>query len=247
MAAENTLLNEDLQASINRFYPFLLEIRKRLLFLICLFFVFGITGFIYYERIITLVLSIFKLQGVNVVFTSPFQFINLAISCGLISGIIAIFPLIITQLFSFLKPALRLKEYRLIVSLLPVSIFLFVLGFSFGATMMKYMIGLFLAKSTNLNIGNLLDVSALLSTILLTSALMDLAFQFPVVLTILLRLKVIKHEFIARQRPFAYCAGLIFAALMPPTDLVSLLLLTLPLVFLFEITLLLNKVKIFKI
>lgn len=242
MATTDNALTDSLQENVNRFFPYLMEIRKRVLFLVSLFLVFGIFGFIYYEKIFVLIFKLLNLKNVNVVFTSPFQFVNLAVNSGIVLGIMAVFPLIIFQIISFLKPALRPKEYHSLLALLPVSLLLFVIGFAFGGMMMKYVIDIFLKKSVELNIGNMLDISSLLSNILNTSVLMGLAFQFPIVLTVLMRLKVIKHKVISRQRPYVYCAALIFVFLLPLTDLLSDFLLTLPLVFLFEITLILNKV-----
>ena len=242
MAAADYALADNLQENINRFFPYLVEIRKRVLFLFSLFLIFGVFGFVYYEKIIVFVLKLLRLQNVNVVFTSPFQFINLATNSGIVLGVTAVFPLIIFQVVSFLKPALRPKEYHSLLALLPISLLLFVTGFIFGGTMMKYVIDIFFKKSVELNIGNMLDISVLLSNILNTSALMGLAFQFPILLTVLMHLKVLKYKTIARQRPFVYCAILVFTLLLPPTDILSDFLLTLPLVFLFEITLILNKV-----
>jgi sec-independent protein translocase protein TatC len=107
---------------------------------------------------------------------------------------------------------------------------------------MKYVISLFYEKSVELQIGNYLDISFLLSKIVLTGILMGLAFQFPIVLTVLMRLKVVRYKDFVKQRIFAWSLSLIFAALLPPTDLLSLALLTLPLVMLFELTLILNRV-----
>lgn len=226
----------------NRYFPYLMEVRKRLFFIASIFLITSALGFIYYEKIITTSLGIFNLEGINIVFTSPFQFLELSINSGLLIGLIAAFPLIIVQCLSFLKPALKKTEFKLVISLLPLSIFLFVFGFIYGVYIMRYVLIVFYEKSLALDIGNFLDVSKFLSQILLTSALMGLAFQFPVVLTILMRLKVVKYEALTKQRLIAYSVSIIFAAFLPPTDLFSLALLTVPLVILFEITLLLNKV-----
>ena len=156
-------------------------------------------------------------------------------------GFLIIFPLILYQALAFLKPALRNKEYKLIVVLLPLSIILFLGGFAFGIGIMKYVIAIFYQKSVELQIGNLLDVELLLSKIVLTGLFMGLAFQFPIVMTILMRLRIVKYRVFASQRLFAYCFAIIFAALLPPTDILSLILLTLPLVILFEFTLILNR------
>lgn len=222
--------------------PFLVEIRKRLFFTLAIFLIASILGFIFYEKTTRLILPIFSIEGLNIVFTSPFQFVSLAINSGLLIGFIAVLPLLIIQLLAFLKPALSSKEYKTVILLLPISIFLFIGGFSFGAFIMKFMVALFYEKSLGLNIGNILDINRLLTSILLTATLMGIAFQFPIVLTILMRLKVVKYKSLVKQRLWAHVSVLLFAIILPPTDLLSLVLLFLPLAFLFEFTLLLNRI-----
>lgn len=65
------------------------------------------------------------------------------------------------------------------MTLLPISIILFTFGFAFGFLMMKYVVTIFYSKSVELNIGkNMLDISRLLSQILVTSTLWDWRFNF---------------------------------------------------------------------
>lgn len=225
-----------------RYLPFLVEIRRRLFFLASLFLVASAIGFIYYEKIIKFILTIFHFQGVNIVFTSPFQFINLAIQSSMLLGVIVIFPFIIFQIIAFLKPALRPKEYKNLLILLPLSIVLFITGFVYGVMIMRYTLELFYEKSVAIGVGNFLDVNVFLSDTLTTAMLLGLSFQFPLVLTFFLRTKLIKLHTIAKNRPFVYAFAVIFAVLLPPTDLLSLVLLFLPLAILFEMTLLLYKV-----
>ena len=224
-----------------KYYPFLIEIRKRLRFIIISFLASGLLGFICYERVITFSLEIFRLEGVNFAFTSPFQFINLAVSSGLAVGIIITLPLVLYQVFSFLKPALSKREYRFVITLMPLAILLFTVGFFYGVAVMKYIINLFYQNVLRLDITNLLDVSSFLSQIIATSSLMGVAFEFPIVLTALVNLNIISYHTIVSQRSLVYLICLVFAALLPPTDLLSLALLTVPLIFLFEATLKLNK------
>lgn len=231
----------ELDNSMAKYMPFLVEIRKRLFFTLAVFLIATILGFIFYEKTTRFVLALFSIQGLNIVFTSPFQFISLAVNSGLLIGFVAVLPLIIIQILSFLKPALSSKEYKTVVLLMPVSISLFIVGFSYGVTMMKYMVGLFYEKSLSLEVGNLLDINRLLSLILITAVLMGLAFQFPIVLTVLMRFKAIKYQTFVKQRIWAYTSALLFAVILPPTDILSLIFLFLPLAMLFEITLLLNK------
>jgi len=232
---------ENIQESFNKYFPYIMEVRKRLLFIAAIFVASGLFGFFYYEKIINIILSLLNFTGVNVAFTSPFQFFTLSINSGLLAGLIITFPLILWQVLTFIRPALTKKEYKIIVTLIPLTLVLFILGFFYGVAIMKYVIAIFYEKSVELNIGNLLDINLLLSKVIMTGVFMGLSFQFPIVLTMLMRLSVVKYKQFVKQRMLAYAVAVIFAAFLPPTDVLSLVFLTLPLVFLFELTLLLNK------
>jgi sec-independent protein translocase protein TatC len=233
---------DNIDRVVNKYYPYFLEIRKRIFLVVAVFLVGGFIGFFFYEKFILLISDLLQVPGVNIVVTSPFQFLNLALNASLIFGFVLAFPLIIAQVLGFLRPALTDDEYKKIIALIPIGFILFIIGFAYGAVMMRYVVFLFYEKSVELDIGNILDISMLLSKILITSTLMGIAFQFPIVLTILMRLRIVRFSDIQKQRALAWTASIFFAAFLPPTDLLSLALLTLPLVFLFETTLILNKV-----
>jgi len=232
----------DLKAVISKYSPFLAEVRRRILFTLSVFAISMFAGFIFYEKIIKFLIDALSLKGINIVFTSPFQFINLAIACGVATGLIIVFPLIIYQLLSFVRPALRQKEYKMVVGFLPFSGVLFLIGFSLGVLIMKWQIQIFLVRSVSLGIGNILDISRLLTTVLLTSALMGIGFQFPIILLILMRIGIIKHERLSKARPWIYLGSFIFAILLPPDSILADILLSLPLIVLFELTLILNRI-----
>lgn len=234
-------VTDDLDVAIVKYSPFISELRKRLLFTVAIFLIFSIVGFFYYENVVRLILSIFGLEGVNVVFTSPFQFFSLSLNIALLLGVIGILPMAIFQFLSFIKPALKRSEYKKVLFLLPISLLLFAIGFIFGALIMKYVVIIFYQKSVELSIGNLLDISKLLSQIVLTATLMGSAFEFPIVFTILMKLNIVNYKYFVKRRLWIYAFSLLFTIMLPPTDILSLILLFLPLVLLFELTLLLNK------
>ena len=233
--------SDEISDIISKYSPFFREIKKRFLVTLVVFILALIAGFVFYESIIRLIVNLLRLEGVNIVFTSPFQFLSLAMTSAMLVAIIIVFPLIIFQIVSFLKPALKRNEFKIILTFIPFSTVLFAFGFGFGLLIMRYIIEIFYQKSVELNIGNFLDISNLLSQVLITSALMGVAFQFPIFLTILIRLEIISYKFLENYRLWAYIGSLVFAAFLPPTDLLSLFLLCLPLVILFEATIILNK------
>lgn len=231
----------DLTVLKNQYSPFLKEAKKRILFIVYVFVITMFGGFFFYEKIIKFLISLLSLEGINIVFTSPFQFINLSISCGVATGLIVIFPLLVAQILSFLKPALKNKEYKTVIGFIPFALLLFLVGFVFGAVIMKWQIEIFLARSVSLGIGNVLDISRLLSTVLLTSALMGVGFQFPIVLLLLMRMGIIEHKQLGKKRKWIYLGSFIFALFLPPDSILADILLSLPLIILFEFTLILNR------
>lgn len=233
-------MNEN-QNKLNVYFPFLIEIRRRIITIFLVFSFAAIVGVVFYEKIVTLFISLLDLKGATIIFTSPFEYMNLSINCGVVVGVIITLPLIISQLINFFKPAMTKKEFKTFKNVIPLSLILFVAGFAVGFIMMKYVGVLSYNTSLKLGISSYLNISSLLSTVLVTSSLMGLAFQFPIVLIFLIRFKIVSYKLISEKRIVAYILAIIFAAVMPPTDILSLFLLTLPLVILYEIVLSFTK------
>ena len=236
-----TSVATDIDSAVIKYSPFFSEIRKRLIFCLCLLTITSVLGFIYADQIIRLVIEAFGIKGVNIVFTSPFQYINLSLTIALLAGTVTLLPLIIFQVISFLKPALTHKEFRLMLYLLPVSILLFIAGATFGMVVMHYIVGAFYLQTVKLSLGNFLDISKLISHILVISILMGFTFQFPVVITALMHLKIIKHQTLSKRRFWIYGGSAMIAGLLPPADIPSTVAYFLILVVLFELSLVLNK------
>lgn len=231
------------KSAFEQYSAFIKEVKKRLIFTLCVFTVATLSGFLFYEKIIKFLIEILSLKGINIVFTSPFQFINLSISSGIACGLIVSFPLLVIQILSFLKPALREKEFKIVLRLLPFSLILFLTGLTFGFFIMKWQIMIFLDRSIALGIGNILDISRLLTTVLMTSVLMGIGFEFPILLILLLRLGIIKRHTLSKIRLWIYLGSFVFAILLPADSILADVVLALPLIILFEITLILSRVQ----
>lgn len=206
-----------------------------------LFALGAVVGMSYYKQILSSLMSLFNLDSVNLVLTSPYQFVNLAINAGFFMGIIFSAPVFLYYLLKFTKPALSQKEFKLVVNLLPISVVLFIVGFAFGVWVLQYVVDLFAQTSSSLSIGNMWDLSGFISQVVIMGLSLALVFQMPIVITTLLKLKFVSHAAIQKQRRSAYAAIIVFAALMPPSDLISLLILTAAPLLLFEVTLFLNR------
>jgi sec-independent protein translocase protein TatC len=221
--------------------PYFLEIISKLKSVLVVFLIAAVLGFIFYQKILFFFMGLFHLEGINLVLTSPYQFLDLSIQTAIVTGVTVASPLFFYQLVKFIKPALRPKEYALIIRLLPLAGLLFVLGFAFGVWVIQFLVTLFTETSSQLSISNIWDVSNFFSQLLVTGISLALVFQMPIILTILLRLKIISLQAVKSKRRMVYIGIFIVAALLPPTDILSLLLLAIVPLFLFECALLLNK------
>lgn len=226
--------------NIERFTPYLEEIQKKLFQVLVIFFSFGLIGAINYQPILRFVMRLFNLSGVNLVMTSPYQFISLAVNTGLTIGVAAALVPLLIHFINFMRPALSPSEYHLISRMIPTSVILFIVGFIFGVWVVQFVISLFSKTTLEFAIGNLWDIGHFFSQIILTGLILALVFQLPIVVTILLRFKIVKYDVLVKQRRYVYALLLLIAALMPPTDILSLILLTVPPLLLFEIALVLN-------
>jgi len=241
MAETERFLSPEVQESIRRYLPYLEELRKKFFIFIGVFLGIALISGIFYQHVLRFLLSLFNLQGINMVLTNPNQIIELGIETGIFIGLMISIPILIYFLMGFLKPALSPKEFKLIISLLPGSFLLFIFGFGFGIWVMQFVVSMFAAAATSMNPQNLWDIGTFFTQIIFSGAAMGFLFQFPIILTALIRLKVIAKKTLAKQRSYIYLSMIVVAALLPSTDIFSLILLTIPLLLLFEITLLLNK------
>ena len=95
--------------------------------------------------------------------------------------------------------------------------------------------------NTGIGVKNFWDLSEFLSQMLTTSALLGLIFEYPIVLTLLTKMGFMSADFLRKKRRFAYFLVFCLVSLLPPTDGVSLVVMSLPLVILYEVTILINS------
>lgn len=236
---ENKL--KKINSLLDDYHPQIIEIR-RIIFRCIFSFLFGaVLGLVYNRKIILFLISVFDLKRINIVLTSPYQFVNLAVSIAIVFGLITTIPVFVFYFLKFIRPALRDKEYILIKKLIPVSILLFILGCFFGAKIEQFIVALYFKTTIDYSLNNFWDIEVFLSQFILMSFTMGLVFQLPIILTILIRMKIVSVAVLAHQRRYIYAGLTIFGIILPPTDIISLLMIISPLFLLFEGTLLLNR------
>ena len=136
------------------------------------------------------------------------------------------------------------KEQKIILPLVFISFLLFCLGFGFGVGLLRWLVVQLTQTFFQTEIANYWDVNIFISQILLTATILGLLFQFPILLIILVKLNLVKLKSLKKKRPLIIAGAFIFAALLPPTDAFSLIIMAFSLILLYELTIIyLNKTK----
>ncbi len=232
---------ERIKNFIAKYSPYLEDIRRRLYFTAIAFALFFVVGFFFASSILKTLIGFFKINDVVIATTSPFQFADLSINIGLLSAFVVSSPIFVYHVFSFLRPALTRAERRLFFSLIPVTLVLFALGFLYGFFIMYYALIVLAQINVAIGIQNIWDVGMFLSQIVLTSTLLGVLFQFPIVFTFIIRSGFLSVDFLKKKRRIAILCIFIFTALLPPTDGLSLIAMALPLILLYEVTIFVNS------
>ncbi len=160
---------------------------------------------------------------------------------SLFAGLFLAFPVIAYQLYMFLAPGMYKKERKVVMPYLVISPLLFFAG----AALAYYYIfpaawKFFLSFETNAPGGLPIQlearVSEYLSLVMQVLVAFGLAFQLPVVLTLMARVGMVTSVQLARGRKYAALAIVTVAAFLTPPDVLSQIGLSIPLYLLYEIS-----------
>lgn len=222
---------------------YLEDVRKKIYSLVILFVVAFCVGFFLTTPFLRLFISTFQFEDVIITTTSPFQIVDLAMNIGILFAILVTTPFVIRSIYSFLKEGLFLKERKFFILLLPVALILFLVGFSYGFATLYFALKFISQVNISLGVVNMWDINRFLSQIVLTSTFLGLIFQFPVIATFLIRVNGMSVDFLKTRRRLAVVLIFIFVSLLPPTDGLSLIIMSLPLMVIYELTILFNSNK----
>jgi len=168
--------------------------------------------------------------------------ITVALMCAL-AAIVLTSPWTFYQVWEFVAPGLRKKERRAFIPILSIGTGLFVLGAAFAYMLVVPLALQFLMtytlkyKGVKLlwNIGDTLKFEAMLMLVF------GVAFEMPLVMTALTRVGLVSPEMLVRKRRHCIVAMFLIGALLTPPDVVTQICLAVPLVVLFEISILASR------
>ncbi len=171
-----------------------------------------------------------ELQSMKV--TGQFSY---ALMMSILGGIVLSFPFIFYQIWSFVKPGLRQKEKKVASGIVFYVSILFFMGISFGYFIVAPLcIQFFGSYQVSKKINNIFTINSYMSTILSTVFYSGLLFLLPVISYLFTRIGVLNAAFLRKYRKHAIIGILILSAIITPPDLISQVIVSIPIVLLYE-------------
>lgn len=181
-------------------------------------------------------------SGSTLIFTSVAEAFFTYMKVAFIAGIILASPFVLFQVWAFVAPGLYRHEKRYVIPFVAAGSFFFVLGILF-AYFVAIPVGFkFLLGYATDFIKPMPSMKEYLSFSIKFLLAFGLVFEFPVVLVLLARIGVVNAKTMARHRKYAILLIFIFAAVMTPPDIISQLLMALPLMGLYELSIILSRI-----
>ncbi len=152
-------------------------------------------------------------------------------------GLLGASPYIIYELFRFVTPALYENERKYSVRVAIIVFVLFIVGVLMSYYILFPISFRFLGTySVSDMVESNITLHSYISTFTTLTLIMGLVFQLPVIAFFLGKIGIVKSDFLKRYRKHAFVAIMVVAAIITPPDLMTLILVTIPLYLLFEVS-----------
>ena len=220
------------------------ELRSGLIMILIAWGLFSVIGFLLAPRIIDFIGSNLAPRdfGVELVVSHPMDFLMAEINIAILLGLFLSSPVIIYQLYRFVRPAFRRNERRVFAYAAASGVFLFVLGLLFGYfVILRFTVWFLAGLSQTSGILNLWNLNLFVSFVFLLTTAMGIVFLLPVVTVGLVKTGIIDTAFLRDNRPYVIVGIFILAAVISPPDPFSQVIVAVPVLILYELSILIAR------
>lgn len=222
------------------------ELRRRLLFVVGIFMVTFLGGWFVapwvQKFLVTPLLSVW--DDPQLIYTGLTDGLMIRVSLSLLVAWLITIPVALWQVWAFVSPGLHQNERRFVIPIFILSPLLFITGAAFAFyVLFPTVFSFFIELNETSPVPALVmpDVRNYISFSIGMLKIFGIAFQLPLVLVLLNRLGFLSRERMKKMRRYAIVIIAVVAAILTPPDIVSQILLGLPMWALFEISILFMK------
>lgn len=231
----------------------LVELRQRIIWAMVAFFICFAISFYFASDIFDFLTKPLAAvwagqEGRHLIYTALQEKFFANVKVAMFGGLVLAFPIIAAQVWGFVAPGLYKKEKLAFLPFLIATPIMFVLGASFVYYIFIPNAFRFFASFEEVAHDGALAITAepkvseYLALIIQLILGFGIVFELPVLLTLLVSAELLEARSLAKQRRYAYVAGFVVAAILTPPDALSMMMMAIPLIGLYEISIVLGRI-----
>ena len=156
-------------------------------------------------------------------------------------SLIIAMPVVLYQLWAFVAPGLYKKEKRFAFPLFGTSVVLFYVGIAFAYFVVFPLVFSFLVAFTPDSVNFMPDISDYVGFVMMLIIVFGLAFETPVATVLLIWSGIVSIEKLTKARPYVFLGAFVVGMLLTPPDVISQIILAIPVYLLFELGIILAR------
>jgi len=195
---------------------------------------FVVAFYFFCEPLLKFITSPIEARGIQIIYTAVSEAFTTQLKLSLLAGVVLTSPFIFYQIWAFVKPALYDNEIRIFRILFFLALLLFLIGIAFCyCYVYELALNLFLVAGGDLATP-MLSIDKYVSFLVSFLLPFGVVFELPVAIYIAARMGVVSHKQLISSRKFVFFGLFILAAILTPPDVISQIMLGLPMYVLFE-------------
>ena len=183
-------------------------------------------------------------EGATLIYLSPAEYFILKMRVAGYAAISLVFLIAIIQIWHIVRTRSLLPNIGIgnLIGILVISLVLFGLGVTYSIKLMLPLVLDYLQNdAANAGLETTYSLSAFYHFIFLLTLSLGITFQLPLIITLMLKLQLTTTEKLAEYRSYLVIVFFVLAAMITPPDVISQFLLAIPLMILYEISILVGK------
>ena len=180
-------------------------------------------------------------QGGQMIATDVVGVFLVPMKVALMVAFLSALPYVLYQVWAFVAPGLYAHEKKLALPLVAASVILFFIGMSFAYFLVFPTVFGFMSKVAPEGVAWMTDIEKYLSFVMSTFIAFGVTFEVPVIVIVLVKMRVVDLVTLKEWRPYVIVGAFVIGAIFTPPDVISQLMLAIPLCLLYELGMLLAR------